>query len=202
MSFTTNATRDSKAWVQGTNARLPDDISVTAAVATPASFNARFSAIGRRYLYVIFNSPVRSGIMPEYVTREHRQLDHTKMHIAAQVLLGEHDFSSFRAASCQSKSPIRHVRDVSVKRYGDIVLIDIAANAFLQHMVRNIAGVLMDVGSEIRPVSWPKELLAIKDRTKGSKTAPPNGLYFIGVSYEPDIGLPTVAWPHFLAAIN
>jgi tRNA pseudouridine38-40 synthase len=202
VSFTTNAMRDSKAWVQGTNAGLPDDIAVTCAVATPESFNARFSANSRRYLYVIFNSPVRSGLMPEYVTREHRQLNHEKMHIAAQALLGKHDFSSFRAANCQSKTPIRSVSDISVKRSGDLVLIDIAANAFLQHMVRNIAGVLMDVGSEIKPVTWAEELLGIKDRTKGSKTAPPNGLYFIGVSYEPDIGLPTTAWPHFLAAIN
>lgn len=202
ISFTTNATRDSKAWVQGTNAHLPDAISVTQAVVAPESFNARFSANGRRYLYVIFNSPVRSGLMPEYVSREHRQIDAEKMQIAAQALVGKHDFSSFRAANCQSKTPIRSVSNVSVQRFGDLVLIDIEANAFLQHMVRNIAGVLLDVGCGTHSVNWPEELLALKDRTKGGKTAPPNGLYFIGVYYEPDIGLPSTVWPHLLTLRN
>jgi tRNA pseudouridine38-40 synthase len=199
--FDTTAKRTSKAWTMGSNAILPDSISVVSATDVAADFDARFSAKARRYLYIIHNTRVRSALIPEMVTREHRHLDAKLMHESAQSLLGENDFSSFRAANCQSRTPMRNVHRLAVTRSDDLVLIDITANAFLHHMVRNIAGVLMDIGSGSKPVTWVTELLGLRDRTKGSKTAPPNGLYLVGVDYGDVAGPGVLTWPFFLTRI-
>ena len=200
--FDTPVVRPDKAWVMGTNAHLADDISVQWAGQVAPDFDARRTAQARRYLYLVHNDRVRSALMPEYLTRERRPLNDQNMHEAAQQLVGEHDFSSFRAANCQSLSPWRKVSQVSVHRKGDTVLIDIVANAFLHHMVRNIAGVLLDVGAGERPVAWVKELMGLKDRRSGSVTAPPNGLYLVDVVYPGDAGIPPgISAPHFLGAI-
>ena len=140
--------------------------------------------------------------MPELLTKEHRSLDASAMNEAAQALVGENDYTSFRAASCQSLTPMRNIHNINVSRSGELVIVDIAANAFLHHMVRNIAGTLMDVGSGERPVSWVSPLLAIKDRTKAGITAPPHGLYMIQVDYPDIYGLPQgPSLPHFMGTL-
>jgi tRNA pseudouridine38-40 synthase len=197
--FDSGASRDSKAWMMGGNARLPDTISVTWAREVPTSFDARHSASSRRYLYIIVNSKIRSALMPGFVTREHRPLDAQRMHDSAQSLLGEKDFSSFRAANCQSRTAMRNIQHIQVIRAGELVIIDVAANAFLHHMVRNLAGVLVDIGSGSKTVSWTAELLALRDRTRAGITAKPNGLYLAQVDYPEIFGLPRgPALPHFL----
>jgi tRNA pseudouridine38-40 synthase len=198
--FDSDSIRKLKAWVMGTNALLPDTISVNWAHEVSSNFDARHSATSRRYLYLIVNRQVRSALMPELITREHRPLDASLMNEAAQFLLGENDFTSFRASNCQSKTAMRNIQCIEVKRLGDLVMIDVAANAFLHHMVRNITGVLLDIGSGEQPPSWTKDLLDLKDRTKASVTAPPNGLYLIQVSYPEHHGLPVgVQLPHLFA---
>lgn len=191
--------RPDKAWVMGVNAHLPDSIAVHWAGSVPQEFDARRSAQARRYLYFIHNVRVRSALMSDLITHEHRPLDERRMRAAAQSLLGEQDFSSFRAAHCQSVSPMRHVMAADVRRQQDLVLIDITANAFLHHMVRNIAGVLMDVGAGLKEPVWVAQLLAARDRSLGSVTAPPNGLYLVDVLYPEPMGIPAGAClPHML----
>jgi len=188
--FDTQACRPAKSWIFGTNAHLPDSIAVVWSASVDEGFNARFSATSRRYCYYIRNSNIRSAIADQYLTRDHRPLDAQAMHRAGQLLLGENDFSSFRASHCQSLTPMRNVMAVSVVRQHDVVIIDICANAFLHHMVRNIAGVLMDVGAGLKPEAWVGDLLAIKDRNRGSITASPNGLFLVNVSYPAGFSLP------------
>jgi len=186
----------------GVNAHLGDDVSVEWAGQVADDFDARRTAIARHYLYLVHNNQVRSALMPEYLTRERRVLDEKDMHEAAQSFVGEADFSSFRAASCQSHSPMRNVMSVGVKRYNDIVVIDIKANAFLHHMVRNIAGTLLDVGSGEKPVTWIAELMSKKDRMLAGMTASPNGLFLVDVDYPADAGIPRSSrLPHFLQFI-
>jgi tRNA pseudouridine38-40 synthase len=201
--FDTTADRPDKAWVFGANAHLPDTISVNWCRNVDDSFHARFVATARRYLYVIYNSNIRSGLFANNVSRERRALDAESMHRAAQHLLGENDFSSFRAASCQSKTAMRDVHHIRVLRTDDLVTIDVQANAFLQHMVRNIAGVLMDIGARAQPETWSRELLALRDRTLGGVTADPAGLYMIDVLYDTSYGLPAGPHlPHFLSVLG
>jgi len=196
--FDTQVHRAEKAWVFGTNAHLPDQISVRWAKVVGTDFHARYSALSRRYLYLIFNSPVRSALFTHELTHEFRELDEARMHKAGSFLLGENDFSSFRAANCQSKTAMRNVTAVNVSRRGDLVLIDIVANAFLHHMVRNIAGVLMDVGAGVKEPEWVTELMALKDRTLASITAPPNGLYLVNVAFPERFALVSESTgPHF-----
>lgn len=191
--------RPEKAWVLGVNAHLPDTVSVEWAGQVSNEFDARRTATARRYLYLIRNHRVRSSLMSDFLTHERRPLDASIMHRAAQALLGENDFSSFRAANCQSQSPMRHVSEVVVERFDDLVAIQIQANAFLHHMVRNIAGVLMDVGAGDQSEAWVAELLALKDRTRAGVTAAPNGLYLIDVLYPPTAGIPAdPRLPHLL----
>lgn len=197
--FETQAERAEKAWCFGVNAHLPDDISVSWAKAVDEDFHARFSATARRYRYVIYNHRLRSAILPHGVTHYHFPLDHQLMHQAGQALLGEHDFSSFRAAQCQSNSPFRCVHHLQVTRHGRYIVVDIQANAFVHHMVRNIVGSLMEVGCGHQNVGWIGWLLAQKDRTLAAATAKPNGLYLVNVSYPEKFSIPShVLGPLFL----
>lgn len=188
--FDVNHARQMRAWTLGMNASLPDDIAVKWAVEVPQEFHARFSATARRYRYVIYNHPLRSGILRQGVTHYHSHLDIHRMNEAAACLLGEHDFSAFRAAICQSKSPNRHVTHVALHRLGDYVVLEIQANAFLHHMVRNITGSLLEIGSGHKPVEWLAQLLAGKDRSQAAATAKPNGLYLVDVTYPEAFCLP------------
>ena len=200
--FDSDSARELKSWILGVNANLPDDISVNWSRTVVPEFDARHAAMSRRYLYLIYNERIRSALMPELLTKEHRTLDENVMNESAQALLGENDFSSYRAANCQSLTPMRNMHNIEIKRSGELVLVDISANAFLHHMVRNIVGVLMDIGSGEKPVSWAADLLGLKDRTKAGITAPPNGLYLIQVDYPDTFGLPSgPVLPHFLGAL-
>jgi tRNA pseudouridine38-40 synthase len=188
--FDCSVTRDAEAWVLGVNRYLPPSVAVQWAQAVPESFHARFSATWRRYRYLIRDDRARSALGAGRVSWFHYPLDVAAMAEAALTLIGEHDFSSFRAQACQAKSPIRTVQQLSVQRQGSLVVLDIQANAFLQHMVRNIAGVLMAVGKGDRPVSWVAEVLAHRDRVRGGVTAPPDGLYLTAVGYPAEFALP------------
>lgn len=188
--FDTEAIRDGKAWVMGTNTNLPNSVSVLWAQAVDETFHARFSALRRRYRYVIFNRPVRPAVLAGRVAFNFRRLDESRMRAAAQYLLGEHDFNAYRALACQAKSPVRTVYRLDVTRRDELILIDIEANAFLHHMVRNIAGVLMAIGAgELEP-EWAKEVLDGRDRSLGGVTAPPDGLYLMEVVYPEVFALP------------
>jgi len=188
--FDTSSVRNLRSWVMGINTALPEDIAVHWAGNGVDDFHARFSATYRRYRYVIYNSPVRPGILRGQVSWTFRPLDAERMHEAAQALCGEHDFTSFRAAGCQSRTPHRFMEHVSVTRKGDFVVIDVQANAFLHHMVRNIAGALMAVGNGARPVSWIREILEARDRKLAGVTAPPFGLYLVDVGYPDRFNIP------------
>lgn len=191
--------RSCKAWVLGGNANLPFDIRVHWAVPVAADFHARFSAQARRYRYIIANTLVRPALLSAQLTWQRRPLDEAAMHRAAQSLLGECDFSAFRAAACQSKTPMRNVHSIDVWRQGELVIVDIKANAFLHHMVRNIAGSLMAVGTGRKATAWIGELLAGRDRTVAAETAAPHGLYLVEVDYPPVFDLPqTHCGPLFL----
>lgn len=185
--FDTGAERTPRSWVHGANANLPDDISILWAQPVSEEFHARFSARARSYQYLIYNSPVRPALFREQLTWNFRPLDVARMQAGAQHLLGTHDFSSFRGIQCQAKSPVRTLHRLEVQRRGDMVVIEANANAFLMHMVRNIAGVLMAVGSGKQEPEWVAQVLAACDRTQGGVTAPPYGLYMMAVEYEPQL---------------
>ncbi|MBW3166210.1 tRNA pseudouridine(38-40) synthase TruA [Ferrimonas balearica] len=178
------------AWTLGLNANLPDGIAVRWAQPVSDDFHARFSATARRYRYIIFNNRLRPGILRHGVSHYHHPLDETLMHQAGQQLLGENDFSAFRAIQCQSRTPWRNIHHLRVTRQGQYVIIDIKANAFVHHMVRNIAGSLMEVGMGNRPVEWIAELLEGKDRNLAAATAKAEGLYLVEVDYPAEFGLP------------
>lgn len=188
--FDTDSVRDEKAWVFGGNAKLPDSISIKWAREVDGEFHARFSATSRSYRYAIYNHPVRPALGMTNLTWNFRPLDIEKMKEAAECLVGEHDFSSFRAVACQAHSPIREVYSLKLYQRDRMIVMDIRANAFLQHMVRNIAGVLMAVGSGKMPPEWVKQVLEHRDRTKGGVTAPPFGLYFMKVEYPGHFNIP------------
>ena len=197
--FDTSSVRNLRSWVMGINTSLPDDISVHWAGNAIGDFHARFSATYRRYRYIIYNHPVRPGIQRGQVSWTFRPLDENRMHRAAQALTGEHDFSSFRAAGCQSRTPVRFLERISVTRKRNFVVIDVQANAFLHHMVRNIAGALMAVGSGKQPQEWIHEILAARDRTVAGVTAPPHGLYLVDVGYPEEYRIPAAeCGPGFL----
>lgn len=198
--FDSKVNRSVKSWIMGGNTNLPEDSRIIWAQPAVDDFHARFSAIARFYRYVILNRPMKSALMRSQVTWCYNPLDAVKMHTAAQVLIGEHDFSSFRAQRCQSSSPNRLMHFINVYRQDDQVIIELSANAFLHHMVRNIAGVLMEIGMGKQPIDWTRELLAIKDRTQGGVTAPPYGLYLGGVYYPEQFGIPRHPVFNLLAA--
>lgn len=188
--FDTPVARDEKAWVLGGNTNLPAGIAIKWARPVPPEFHARFSARARRYRYLILNRPLRSAHVGGLATLVVPRLDADRMHAEAQCLLGERDFTSFRGAGCQSNTPMRNVHFVEVSRRGDWVMVDIQANAFLLHMVRNIVGTLIAVGSGAQPPGWTAEVFAARDRTRAAMTAPPQGLFLVDVDYPDEFGLP------------
>ena len=196
--FETESVRTPRAWTFGANANLSPPVSVLWAQPVPVNFNARFSATARAYRYIISNRATRVALWTGKVGWECRPLDAERMASAARCLLGEHDFSSFRAAGCQARHPIRVIHRINVVRDKELVLIEVEANAFLQHMVRNIVGALLEVGRLDRPVEWMGELLRARDRTCGGITAPPGGLYLLRVEYPPSFEIPdssSTLWP-------
>lgn len=189
--FETDVMRPTKAWVKGVNTHLDEDMRVLWAKEVDDQFHARFSAKSRRYVYLIYNAPVRPALMRHGVTWFSRTLDVARMQLAAPYFLGELDYSSFRSSKCQSKSCMRHVQHVKIECRGQIISIDIKANAFLHHMVRNMVGVLLDIGTREQSPAWVKEVLEAKDRTQAGVTAPPYGLYLTHVEYPQEYALPT-----------
>lgn len=198
--FDTHALRKDAAWTLGVNANLPQDIAIRWVQCVPPAFHARFSATARRYRYIIYNQRLRPAVLGQGVTHFHLPLDADKMHAAAQCLLGENDFTSFRAVQCQSRSPWRNVMHVQVTRHASYVVVDIKANAFVHHMVRNIVGSLMEIGCGHQPVDWMATLLALKDRTQAAATAKAEGLYLVAVDYPDQFAIPRPPMgPLFLA---
>lgn len=188
--FDSEVQRDPRSWVLGGCSNLPSSVAVLWAQPVDQAFHARFSARSRRYRYRILNRQVRAALEARYVTWERLPLDAARMHDAAQALLGEHDFSAFRAMSCQAAHPRRQVLAVSVRREDEQVIIEIEANAFLHHMVRNIVGSLLPIGRGEQPTSWMGELLAGRSREVAGPTALASGLTFLGPRYEAHWGLP------------
>lgn len=187
--FDTTAVRPDTAWVRGVNANLPSTVAVRWAQHVGEDFHARFSATGRRYRYVLLNRGQRPALWTRYAGWHHLSLDATAMQNAAQLWLGEHDFSAFRAAECQAKSPIKTLYRADVRREGDWIIFDFHANAFLHHMVRNLVGTLVYVGKGAHPANWAAEVLASRSRDIAAPTFSPAGLYFAGVDYDPVFGL-------------
>lgn len=188
--FDTTAHRQIQAWTLGVNANLPKDIAVTWAKVVPDEFHARFSATARRYRYLIYPNALRSAILPQGITHYLGELDPQLMHQAGQALLGENDFSSFRAAQCQSHTPWRNIHHLNVYQQGRYIVVDIQANAFVHHMVRNIVGSLLEIGSKRKPPEWLAWLLAQKNRTLAAPTAKAEGLYLVNVLYPEKYQLP------------
>jgi tRNA pseudouridine38-40 synthase len=191
--FDSNAARSERAWRLGANTYLPADVSVVWVREVPGHFHARYAALARSYRYLILNRDSRPGLATGRATWERRPLDAARMHACAQVLVGEHDFSAFRAIECQSKSPLRRIDRLRVSREGEWIALDITANAFLHHMVRNIAGLLLSVGQGESAPERVGTVLASRDRRMNAATAPPDGLYLADVRYPAEFGLPAPA---------
>ena len=182
--------RPEAAWVKGVNAHLKPGISVLWARCVPGAFDARRGALERAYHYVLLNRPVRPALLDGRVGWVHGDLDDVAMEAAASRLLGVHDFSAFRAAECQARSPIRDLRQASLRRHGEFLHLEFRANAFLHHQIRNMVGALVWVGLGRRPVEWVSELLESRDRAQGAATFAPDGLYLAGVRYDATFDLP------------
>jgi len=197
--FDTNAKRKMYGWVVGANKLLPKSVSVKWAKEVPLTFHARFSALQRRYRYLVYSSPYRQGIMKYGVSWERRSLNASLMNEAAQKLLGEHDFSSVQAAGCQAHSPVKTITNINVKQHGQLIVLDIQANSFLYHMVRNIMGLLIPVGAQEQSVEWIEKVIEQKDRKKGGVNALSHGLYFVSATYDECFDLPKLPpGPYFL----
>jgi len=188
--FDTRAERPVRGWVLGANSHLPPDIAIHWAMEVEPSFHARHTAQGRSYRYCMLRRATRPAILRDRVCWTRATLHAEAMHDAAQALVGEHDFSSFRAVECQSTTALRHLASISVYAEGPLVVMEISANSYLQHMVRNIAGTLMQVGAGERPPAWVAEILAARDRTRAGITAPACGLYLWRVRYPPSLQIP------------
>jgi tRNA pseudouridine38-40 synthase len=188
--FDSDASRSERAWTLGANANLPASVAVRWARIVGDDFHARYAARARRYRYRILNRPVRAALDARHVAWERIPLDLAAMQAASAALIGEHDFSAFRTVACQARSPSRHVSEIAVARSGEEVVIEIEANAFLHHMVRNIVGSLLPIGRGDQRPEWLGELLAGRDRSKAGPTAPPQGLTFLGPRYPASWNLP------------
>ncbi len=188
--FDTDAVRPPHGWVMGANIKLPADVSVLWAKEVPQEFHARFSARGRTYRYFILNRMSRPAILSGLATWIHRPLNAVLMHQAGQMLRGRHDFTSYRTVRCQAKSPVRNLHSLTVSRHGDFVIMEVHADGFLHHMVRNIAGVLIAIGSGERDPDWAGEVLVHRDRRLGGMTAAADGLYFHQVDYDAEYEIP------------
>lgn len=193
--FDTSAARRDYSWVRGANSHLPREIALLWAAQVTPSFHARFSATGRRYDYVILNRPVRPTFLAARVAHEYRPLEIARMAQAASYLIGEHDFTSFRSSECEAPSPVRDLRALRIDRTGEFVKIHAYANAFLHHMVRNIAGVLITIGAGEREPRWAGEVLGARDRAEGGVTADADGLYLSAVEYPESFGIPRLSNP-------
>lgn len=188
--FDTDAQREMNSWVRGTNANLPADIAVQWAHEVPKEFHCRASALSRRYAYVLLDSPVRPSVDAGRVGWAYKPLDMAAMQAAAQQLLGEHDFSSFRASACQALSPVKHLSSIAITRKGAYWRFDFEANAFLHHMIRNIMGCLVYIGQGRQPPGWMQQVLEARSRDAAAPTFSPDGLYFLGPRYDAHWGLP------------
>ena len=188
--FDTRAQRTSRQWLLGINSNLPEDVAVHWVRPLDADFHARRSATARRYRYRILERKTRSALLRHRCWWRRGELDCAAMTAAASSLLGERDFSSFRAAGCQSSTPMRRLTTVGLYRAGGLLHLEFEANAFLQHMVRNLVGVLVEVGQGTAPPGWAAEVLSARDRTRGGVTAPPQGLTLVGVRYPSRYGVP------------
>jgi tRNA pseudouridine38-40 synthase len=189
--FDTEAARPLHGWVCGANGHLPADVAIAWAAVVGADFHARYAARSRTYRYLILNRPTRAPLAADRAWLVHTALDALCMHAAAQALVGEHDFSAFRAAECQAPLPVRRLERITVERHGARLVVEVAANAFLHHMVRNIVGSLVRVGEGARPREWLADVLASRDRRSAGPTAPAAGLYLAAVEYAPEHRLPS-----------
>jgi tRNA pseudouridine38-40 synthase len=197
--FDASVERESQAWVRGTNTFLTPAARVVWAAPVSDAFHARYGALSRTYVYLLVNEPVAPAILNGKVGWFHRPLDVAAMAEAARSLLGEHDFSAFRDAQCQAKSPVRDLREVRLERTANTIAFTFRANAYLHHMIRNIVGSLVYVGAGRQPPSWIAELLASRDRRLAAPTFAPDGLYLAGVEYDPTFELPAFRSPPRLA---
>ena len=188
--FDSQSERSNRGWLLGANTNLPADIAVTWAQAVDDEFHARFSATARRYRYLILNRLQRSALHRDRAWWVYEPLDAERMHAAAQHLVGKHDFSAFRAAGCQAKTAVREISQIAVTRRDDWLTLEVTANAFLQHMVRNITGTLAAVGQGEQEIDWIGTVLESRDRKAGGIAAPPHGLTLVGVDYPESFGLP------------
>jgi tRNA pseudouridine38-40 synthase len=198
--FDSDAPRAPHAWQFGANSLLARDVALRWVQPADAAFHARYSATSRRYRYVMLTGRARPALLHGRVAWVLGALDPAPMHRAAQALVGEHDFSAFRDAGCQSRTPMRNLQRIAVWRSGEFVVLDVQANAFLHHMVRNIAGVLMAIGQGKQPETWARSVLEQRSRAAGGVTAAPDGLYFVGPEYPAHFGLPPAPEPWFPGA--
>lgn len=190
--FDTNTERPLSAWVRGANALLPKSIAVLWAYPVPDEFHARFSAQARSYRYLLINRAVRSAVQYGKAGWFHAPLAVEQMREAAQYLLGEHDFSAFRSAECQAKSPVKNLAQLDIARHGDTIVFDLTAGAFLHHMVRNIVGTLVYVGKGNHPPQWVQQVLQGGERSHAAPTFAPDGLYLRRITYDAGFALPQI----------
>lgn len=190
--FETSAYRKNYSWIFGCNTNLPKSISSLWAVEVPEAFHARFSAIQRSYRYTILNRKIRPSILNNYVSFVSQPLDEVRMQHAADHLIGKHDFTSYRTVACQAKSPVRTLYKLEVTREGEFIHLDLQADGFLHHMVRNIAGVLIKVGSGEADIEWSKDVLEHRNRCRGGVTASSKGLYLKKITYPDEFNLPGI----------
>jgi tRNA pseudouridine38-40 synthase len=198
--FDTDAARPISAWVRGVNASLPPAVAALWAAPVDAGFHARYAATARHYVYLLQNRAQRPALLAGRVGWYHRALDLSAMQRAADRLVGTHDFSAFRAAECQAKSPVKTLARAQVRQDGTLIRFEFSANAFLHHMVRNLVGALVEIGSGRRDAGWIGELLDARDRTRGAATFAADGLYFCGADYDARFGLPPTRRDVTLAA--
>jgi tRNA pseudouridine38-40 synthase len=188
--FDSDSQRPLRGWVLGANVELPNDIAIRWAAQVPEDFHARRSALARTYCYLVLNRRTRPALARERAAFVHEQVSVEAMAEAARALLGRHDFSAFRAAECQSLTPVRELRELTIRAAGELIEFWVTADAFLHHMVRNLVGTLLEVGTGARPVAWVGEALASRDRRVAGPTAPAHGLYLARVRYPQTYGLP------------